>query len=122
MKLTTDGLTEIETRLAEAPQRTARPGTIKALVAELRPSIQLARAAGKTWQEIANDLSPKCPPKPDTVRVAYARVLSGEGGVVRPVRSVMQKAAVRQASSSPAAPAAYGLMAQPFRDDLTGVK
>ena len=45
------------TRLAAKALRQPRPGSAMSAVNALFPEIQAARAAGKTWSEVAADLS-----------------------------------------------------------------
>lgn len=49
------------------------PRSISAKVAALKNEIAAARAAGKTWQEIRDDIVDDSSVSPDTVRIAYAR-------------------------------------------------
>ena len=59
-------------RLRAAP-KVEPPRSISAQVAALMDEIAAARAAGKTWQEIRDDIVDDPSVSPDTVRIAYAR-------------------------------------------------
>jgi hypothetical protein len=70
---TSEWLSEARARLAKAEPRRPRPNTIAARVEALLPEIQAARAAGKTWSQIAAAMSDGEPLNADAVRVAFAR-------------------------------------------------
>lgn len=65
-------IAEAKDRLAIS-ERTHRPGSAVDKVAALLPEIQAARAAGKTWRQIAVDLSDGDELNTDAVRVAFGR-------------------------------------------------
>lgn len=67
-------LNDARSRLAKAEPRRSRTGSTAAKVAALLPELQAARAAGKTWAQIAAAISDGGQLRADTVRITFARV------------------------------------------------
>src|SRR4051812_30817408 len=85
-------------RLSRPKARKGRAGTAAALVQALLPEIAEARAAGKTWEEIAADISQERPLNADAVRIAFMRATRGRGGQLQPA-TVARPVKVRKLSS-----------------------
>ncbi|MEA1015327.1 hypothetical protein [Sphingosinicella sp. LY1275] len=66
-------LNEARSRLAKPAAGRRRPDSLAARVEALKPEIQKARIAGKTWSEIAADIADGQTLNADVVRVAFAR-------------------------------------------------
>ena len=110
-------------------------GSIAALAQALLPQIQEARAAGKTWADIANDLSTDKPLNVSAVRIAFKRALKRQEEAVRPpsqqVRRSKKAAAfgtpvgdavsLRPAASTPAARDSNGERAEKESDLFSAI-
>lgn len=69
----TQWLADAKARLAAPHASKRRKGSIAEKVEALRPEIEAARAAGKTWKRIAIDVSFGEELNADAVRIAFAR-------------------------------------------------
>jgi hypothetical protein len=69
----TQWLADAKARLAISQGSRRRKGSIAAKVEALRPEIEAARAAGKTWKQIARDISDGEELNEDAVRIAFNR-------------------------------------------------
>jgi hypothetical protein len=69
-------LEQAKARLAQKPELRHRPQTIIGLVRDLEVEIRQARARGKLWSDIANDLAGDEAIRPDSVRLAFSRLQS----------------------------------------------
>lgn len=74
-----DWIKDAKAKLAAARPDTRRAGTVAARVEALQPEIAAARAAGKTWEQIAADLTAGAPLNTDAVRIAYVRAAKKPG-------------------------------------------
>lgn len=98
----TKWLADAKTRLAITQGTRRRAGSIAAKVEALRFEIEAARAAGKTWKQIALDISDSEELNADAVRIAYDRGSKAQRALAAPVKaSAENPAAARKPTGTP---------------------
>lgn len=99
----TQWLADAKARLAVSQGSRRRTGSIAAKVEALRPEIEAARAAGKTWKQIALDISDDGEElNEDAVRVAFNRIKKAQGVPAAPAADGSTKrAAARKPTDTP---------------------
>jgi predicted metal-dependent hydrolase len=102
-------------RLRTPPRKAEAPRSVAAQVTALLDEIITARAAGKTWQEISDDVADDSSVSPDTLRIAFARANHRRGARSVPAKSVDATASAR-AAAPPSASGESAPGADPTKD------
>lgn len=102
-------------RLSAPPRKIEAPSSFSAQVAALLDEIATARAAGKTWKEIRDDVADDSSVSPDTLRIAFAR--ASHRRTVQPAWATnTDRDASCRAAASPSASGETAPVAEPKND------
>jgi len=109
-------INEAKERLAKPSLPPRRAGSIAARVETLIPEIAAARAGGKTWAQIADDLSSDAALNIDSVRIGYGRATARmkQTPSVRNRATPQRKVAAASASPSDVLPVGPDLFEDMF--------